>query len=96
MVDNNDLSFFVLVVVELGDVLISFDVRSWEIQGFFNMILLILVGFSEVDEQEISLETDWQLLSFDGHRSKVGGLAACVFFRFIPFVDRFDFLLLVY
>jgi hypothetical protein len=65
VVDNNDLPFLVFVVVELRNVLISLDMCSWEIQGLFDMILLVLVRFSEVDQQKISFQTNWQLLSFD-------------------------------
>lgn len=55
MVDNNDLIFFVFVVEQLRQVLILLDTRSRKIQCLSNVILLELLWFSEVDQQEICL-----------------------------------------
>lgn len=95
VVNDDDFAFLVLVVIELRDVLISLDVSAWEIQGFLNMILFVFFGFSEVNQQKVSFEANWQLFSFDGDGCKVGSLTACIFFGFVPFVDRLNFLLLV-
>ena len=66
MIDNYDFALFVLVIVELRDEFVSFDVGSWVVQCFPYMILFIVFRFSEVDQEEIGLETDWQLFSLDG------------------------------
>ena len=65
VVKNDDFVLLVLVVVELGDVLISFDVGAWEIHSLSYVVFLVFVGLAEIDQQEIGLEADGQLFGFD-------------------------------
>ena len=66
VVQHDDLVFFVLVGVELGDELVCLDADAWEVQGLADVILLVLLGLSEIDEEEICLNADWKLLGPDG------------------------------
>lgn len=65
VVQHDDLVFFVLVCVELGDELIGLYANSWEVQSLADVVLFVLFGLSEIDEKEIGFNTDWKLLSFD-------------------------------
>lgn len=65
VVQHDDLVFFVLVGVELGDEFIGLYADAWEVQGLANVVLFVLFGLSEIDEEEICLDTDWKLLSPD-------------------------------
>jgi len=87
MVNDNDLAFLIFIVIELWNELISFDVSSRAVQSLFDVILLVLFGFSKVDQKKISLKAHWQLLSFYSHRSEIGGLASCIFFGFVPLIN---------
>ena len=95
MVKNDNFVLFVLVVVELGDVLISFDVGAWEIQSLSYMVFLVFIGLAEVNQQEIGLETDGQLFGFDGDGGEVGDLTAGIIFGLIPSIDGLAFFFLV-
>ena len=50
MVKNDNFVLFVLVVVELGDVFVSFDVSAWEIQSLSYVVFLVFIGLAEVDQ----------------------------------------------
>lgn len=79
MVDNDYLVLFVLVVVQLGQVLVPFDVRTRVVQSLFDVEVLELLGFSEVQEKELGVEVHWELGSLDCHVGEGGGgLAHCV------------------
>lgn len=96
MIDYYNFIFFVLIAVNLWYVFVSFDVSSWEIECFFDMVLFVFFRLSEINQQKISLEPNWKLLGFDSDRSEVGGLTTSIFFRFIPLINRLYFLLLIY
>ena len=58
VVEDDDFVLFVFVVVELRDVLVSFDVGAWEVQSLSYVIFLVFVRLAEVNQQKIGLETD--------------------------------------
>jgi hypothetical protein len=95
VVHHDDLSFLVLVVKELRNVLVLFDAGSREAQGLPDVVLFVLIGVAKVDEEEVSLEANGELLSFDCDGGEVGDLAPGIFLRFVPVVNRLAFLLLV-
>ena len=86
MVHDDDLVLFVLVGVQLRDELVPFDVGAWEVQRLFYVVLLVFVGFAEVDQHEVGLDAHWQLLGADGHGGEVGHLAPGVIFGLVPVV----------
>ena len=94
MIHNDNFVFFILVLKELGDDFVLFNARTWEIQGFFDVELFILISFAKIEKKEISFDSNWKLLSFDGDRSKVGCLTSRIVIWLIDIVDRlsFDFL----
>lgn len=94
VVDDDDFVFFVFVGEQLRHVFVLLDPRSWVVQGLLDVVLVVLFGFSEVDEEEVSFDSDGELFGFDGYGGEVGMLADCVFFRFVPVVDRFALFLL--
>lgn len=55
------------------------------------MKLLVFFRLAEVNQQELGLDPDWELLSFDGDRCEVGGLAPRVFLRLVEVVDGLCF-----
>lgn len=50
MVENDDFVFFILVLEKLGNCLVLFDSGAWEIQGFLDMVLLVLVRVSQIEQ----------------------------------------------
>ena len=68
VVNDYDLFVLVLVVIHLRQELISIDIRSRKTEGLFNVVLLVFIGFSQVEEQEFSFDSNWKLLCFDSDR----------------------------
>ena len=95
MVHHYYLVLLVLVLVKLRNELVSLYMGPWEIQSLANMKLFVLVRLPQVNQQKISLNPHRQLLSFNGHRSKVRNLTSGIILRFIPVVNRLCLLLLI-
>lgn len=66
VVQHDDLVFFVFIGVELRDELVCLYADAWEVQSLADVVLFVLLGLSEIDEEEICLNTDWKLLSPNG------------------------------
>lgn len=66
VVQHDYLVFFVLVGVELRDELVCLYAHTWEVQSLSDVVLLVLLGLSQVDKQKICLNTDWKLFSANG------------------------------
>jgi hypothetical protein len=96
MIDNNNFAFFILVAIKLWYVFVSFDMSSWKIECFSDMVLFILFRLSEINQQKISREPNWELLGFDRDRCEVGSLAARIIFGPVPVINGLYFLLLIY
>jgi hypothetical protein len=95
VVQHDYLALLVLVGVELRQELVSLNASAGEVQGLADVKLVVFLGVTQVHQKEIRLNADWELLSADGDRGEVGGLAAGVLFRLVPVVDRLRLLLLV-
>lgn len=66
VINDDDLVFFVFVLVELWKILILLNTGPRETEGLSNMILFVFFWLPEIDKQEICLDADWKLFCFDG------------------------------
>lgn len=95
MVDNYDLVLLVFVVEQLRKVLVLLYTRTRKTQSLTNVVFFIIVRITEVNQQEISLNTHRQLLCLDGDRSKIRCLTNSILLRLVPIINRLALLLLV-
>lgn len=94
MVQNYYFILLVFVLEQLGNDLVLLDAGAREIKGFFNVVLLVLVGVPQVEQQEVGLDAHRQLLGLDRNRSQVGHLTSGIVLM-VDVVDglRLDFLI---
>lgn len=67
MIHQDDFVFLIFVVEQLGNELISLNVRPGVINCLLNVVLFVFVGLSQVEEEELCIDTDWELFSLDGY-----------------------------
>lgn len=67
MIHQDDFVFLIFVVEQLGNELISLNVRPRVINCLLNVVLFVFVGLSQVEEEELCIDTDWELFSLDGY-----------------------------
>ena len=79
VVNDYDFVLLILVVVHLGEELVPVDVGPWEAEGLFDVILLVLLGLSHVQKQELGFDADRKLFGLYGDGGQVTGLTSGVF-----------------
>lgn len=59
MVQNDDFVLFVAILEQLWDYFILLDFGARETEGFLDVKLLVLINFSKINQQEVSLDPHW-------------------------------------